>query len=635
MAQLSFLTYLRGIYKLNLAKSGKVHNAIIQSIYDCFVMAKDDIDVMRLEMCLSTATGYWLDTWGDYFSVYRKSGETDEHYSKRIIDTVIQPKSTIPAIKDSIVDHLNSTYQKNYTRQDISIKEPWKDIAKYSHKGELSNTARFFSGNYYSHATIDISVPEEITDELIDLVNSVKAAGVKVLWSVLNSYDIVSGFNSADDAWASYHRHIQTQTKRSKSFGFMLSTSSAGLSGSDPIQIVIDNLSEFTTEAKQLVFSGERGKDWDILDGELRVNVRKTTQRYNSARHFLSGGREVWFLTTSLYQWYAKVTDKQTDDSIIITKKDLIGLLGYYTEIETEINRLMEKSLDVSNHGSMSTNKQLSGEDIHYEYVEHLIKITDEMFDSLKIMDEFLSLSYHGRMSTSSGVMFKHTAEHDLYVKLLKELKAFKEKNEYYYNSVQPPILNGERAMWLVQRNKNWLWNTPTMTHRDFFELWEPFDDYEEYKNIVLIGDEEYDVLDPSIFVTSDEASDVITSTGTDRTEHTLQSIEEFEDAYYKGYITFGDKYQPPVVTGRKIYGTPRILKDWLFDSPVYCNDELEEIYRRQFAYVDTIMKADYPEPTMADIMRLEERFNYEGYSVARETQPAIEVVSTKVTAGT
>ena len=569
MAQLSFLTYLRGIYKLNLAKSGKVHNAIIQSIYDCFIMARNDIDLMRLEMCLSTATGYWLDSWGDYFSVYRKSGETDEHYSKRIIDSVIQPKSTIPAIKDNIADYLNSTYHKNYTRKDITVREPWKDIAKYSHKGTLSNDARFFSGDYYCHAVMDISIPEEITKELIDLVNSVKAAGVKVIWSILNSYDIVSGFNTADDAWASYHRHIQTQTKRNQFSGLVLSNSSPS-----PV---------------------------------------------------LSGRHEVWFMTTSLYQWYAKVTDKQTDDSIIITKRDLIGLLDYYTEIEKVIKRHTENSLVFSNNGNVSDNAHISGTEAEIETIEHLTKITDEMLESLKLMDEFLNLSFSGRMSTSSGVMFQELAEHELYGKLLRELQAFKKKNESYYNSVQPPILNGERAMWLVERNKNWIWNTPTMTYKDFFELWEPFDDYEEYRNTAVIGEEEFEIA------LNEGDADIITSSGTKRTEHTLQSIEEFEDAYYKGYITFGDKYQPPVITGRKNYGTPRILQHWLFDSPVYCNSELEEIYRRQFAYVDGIQKVDNPEPTMEEIMKLEERCNYEGYSVAKDTQPIIEVVSTSV----
>lgn len=566
MAVLSFLTYLRGIYKINLAQSSKVHYAIIQSLYDCFVMAQEDLNLMRLEMCLSTATGYWLDCWGDYFSVYRKSQETDENYSKRIIDSVIQPKSTIPAIKDSIVDHLNSELNKNYTREDIAIKEPWKEVAKYSHKGTLSNDARFFSEDYYCHAVIDISIPEEITPELIDLVNSVKAAGVKVLWSILNSYDIVSGFNDADDAWAAYTRHIQTKTQRRQYTGLILSNSSP-----NPV---------------------------------------------------LSGRRETWFWMTSTYQWFAKVLDKETDKSIVITKKDLIGLLDYYTEIETKVLKDIESMLDLSNHETTSSDKFISGKKSQTETIETLVKITDDMIKSLELMDSFMSLSYQGRMSTSSGTMFKYTSEHELWSKLMRELNKFKQEHLDYYNAVQPPILNGERAMWLVQRNKNWLWNTPTMTHQDFFDLWEPFDDYEEYKNQVSIGDSKYTIS------AGNDKFDVLTSKGTKLPEHTLNSIIEFEDAYYKGYITFGDKYQPPIVVGAKFRWTPLMLQNWLFSSPAFCIEDLSEIYRRQFAYV--LSKVDHPNPTIEDINLLE-KSKPEKFSTAGEMQPIIEVKSEKV----
>lgn len=567
MAVLSFLTYLRGIYKINLTQSSKVHNALIQSIYDCFIMARGDLDVMRLEMCLTTASGYWLDCWGEFFSVYRKSGEADEHYSKRIIDSVIQPKSTIPAIKDSIVDYLNSEYNKNYTRDDVIIKEPWKDLAKYSHKGTLSNSARFFSGDYWCHAVMDISIPEKITSELVDLVNSVKAAGVKVIWSILNQYDIVSGFNDADDAWAAYSRHIQTRTQRNQFSGLVLSNSSPNPT--------------------------------------------------------LSGKRETWFWVTSYYQWYAKIHEKDTDNSIIITKKDLIGLLDYYTEIETHYIKDLEDNLFVSHQGTLSTDKLISGSKSDVEYVEKLIKITDEMIASLELMDKFMSLSFTGKLSTSSGVMFEHLAEHTLFGKLMKELEKFKTEHREYYDSVQPPILNGERVMWLVERNKNWLWNTPTMTHQDFFELWEPFDDYEEYKNTIIVNGTE------SVVLTPEGESVVITSTGTDRKEHTINSIVEFEDAYYKGYITFGDKYQPPIVVGDKFRWTSIIGRNWLWDSPTFTIGDLPEIYRRQFNRA--LGKVDHPDPTIADIMLLEERFNYEKYSVNTDTQPMIEVKSTPI----
>lgn len=535
MAVLSILTYLRGIYKLNLSAASKVHNAIIQSIYDCFIMARDDLTAMRLEMCLSTATGHWLDCWGEFFSVYRKSGETDKSYSKRIIYEVTQPKSTIPAVKDGIINYLNSKYNKSYTREDIIVKEPWKEIAKYSHKGTLSNTARFFSGDYYCHAIMDISIPEQITDDLIDLINSIKAAGVKILWSILNQYDIVSGFNEADDAWAAYSRHIQSMTKRNQFSGLVLSNS--------------------------------------------------------SPKPVLSGNRETWFWMNTYYEWYANIGDKDTDQSVILTKKDLIGLLDYYTEIEETVIKDYTDNLSISDSGGLSTDKLMSGSEYETQVTENLIKITDNMLASLELMDHFLCCSYQGRMSTSSGVMFKHLAQHDLFVKLMEELKKFKEEHPDYYNSVQPPILNGERVMWLVERNKNWLWNTPTMTHQDFFELWEPFGEAEE---------------------------------------HTINSIIEFEDAYYKGYITFGDKYQPPIVVGDKFRWTPILYHSWLWESPVYLIEDLPGVYRRQFNYA--LGQVDHPDPTIEDIELLEERFTAEGYSIAKDTQPVIEITSSPIT---
>lgn len=541
MAQLSFLTYLRGIYKINLNKSGKVHHAIIQSIYDCFIMAREDIDLARLEMCLATATGHWLDCWGEYFGVFRKSGETDDYYCKRIIKEVISPKCTIPAIKDYIVDFLNEKYSKDYTREDVIIKEPWKKIAKYSHKGTLSHDARFFSEDYYCHAILDINIPEEVTPDLIDLVRAVKAAGVQVIWSIFNSYDIIGGFNDANDAWAAYHRWVQTETKRMQNTGFVLSYSGAKLSG-------------------------------NLEDGIERPP------------HCISGSRQVWSMITSLYQWYAKILDKDTDKSIIITKKDLIGVLDYYRVIEETYGTELENALKISDDGTLSIDKALSGSEKTAQQVEQLVKIGDDCLKTLEFLDTFLTLSYEGRLSTSEGVMFNYTASHDLFGKLMEELEKFKEQNRDYYNALQPPILNGERAMWLVTRNKNWLWNTPTMTHEDFFKLWEPYGE---------------------------------------REEHTLNSITEFEDAYYQGYITFGDQYQPPIVVGDKFRWTPQMVQDWLYNSPAFHISDLTDVYRRQFNRV--LGQVDHPDFDIGEI-ELVEDFNFEKYSVAKDAQPPIMV---------
>lgn len=226
MAQLTFKKYLGGLYKLNLLKSNSVHYAIIQSIYDCFIKVNQDIDAMRLELCISTASGSWLDYWGEFFSVFRRQGEDDSLYSQRIITTVTRPKATIPSIKDHLANYLNWKYNKEYTSADIYIKEPWTELGKYSHKGLLSSTARLFSGDYYSHAVIDVSIPEDITEDIKILVSNIKAAGVKVYWSILNQWDIIDGFYLTDEVKAFYSRKLELTTLWRANRGLILSNSS-------------------------------------------------------------------------------------------------------------------------------------------------------------------------------------------------------------------------------------------------------------------------------------------------------------------------------------------------------------------------------------------------------------------------
>lgn len=571
MAKLTFLAYLRGIYQtiLKSTSTHQVHYAIIQSIYDSFIMARDDVDQMRLEMCITTATGRWLDYWGDYFGVYRKANEVDDAYAQRIIDSVKKPKATIPAIKDHLKDYINEVNGTDYTRDDIIIREPWKDIAKYSHKGALSNDARFFSGNYYSHAVIEISIPVELTQDIIDLALAVKAAGVKIIWSVINSYDIVTGFNDADDAWAAYHRWIQTKTRNNQFSGLILSNSSP-----NPV---------------------------------------------------LSGSREVWYWMTSTYSWYAVVKEHETDRSFTVHKRDLLNLLDYYTEMDEVILEAEREAFRISDDGELDGDTVMSGDELKHAYVERFVKITQEMLDSLELMDSFLQLSHRGKMSTSEGVMLEQVAAHSLYAKLLAELERFKREHPDYYNSVQSYILNGERAMWYVQRHDNWIWNTPTLTMEDFYEYWEPFTDYKEYANNVELDDQDNHI------VLHDGEFDVITSNRPDmRTwepEHTLQNIIDFEDTYYRNYITFGDKYQPPIVTGEPFYWAVPPHRPWLWKSPLFQIDDLPGIFRGQFQY--SLPSLDHPYPTLKELKQLE-RLNREKYSVKGDVQSEIIITSSE-----
>lgn len=536
MANLPFLSYLRGIYKLNLNKSSRVHQALIQSIYDCFIRTQEDINLMRLEMCLKTATGYWLNCWGEFFSVYRKSGEDDETYSQRIIGSIIQPKSTIPAIKDSIVNYLNLSTSTEYTKEDIRIREPWRELAKYSHKGVLSKDARFCSSDYYCHAVLDISIPENITQELIDIVASVKAAGIKVMWSSLNQYEIIDNFYKSDESWANYHRRFQLEAKDSQYFGLVLSSS-----GPRPV---------------------------------------------------LSGVQKLWYSYTSYYDWFAKVLTRQVDNSILISKKDLIGLIDYFLDVESlteEYNPYLEPHMILSQAGRLST----SDAKIVQTIPENWVKITEELLSTLEQMDTFLTISDEGKLSSPKASLFEYTSSHKLFGELMKAVEDFKKVNPEYYNSVQSPILNGEQAMWFVERNINSMIHHEVISTEELYESW--IDEHKEF-------------------------------------EQELTSVIEFENACEQNYITIDDSYQSSISIGKPFYWTVDATrsgtKDWVFDSQILTIEDLEQFYVRQM-YTHGITKND--EMTLGDIFAFEETELEYGYSVVEDEQSLIEINSVVV----
>lgn len=528
MRILTFLRYLQGVLSMKLTKSGRVHYAVIQSIYDEFIVADGSLNQARLEMCLSTATGQWLDYWGSFFDVQRKMNEQDEVYSRRIIESVIAPKCTIPAIKDHVANHLKDTYpDKGYTKADVLIREPWKNIAKYSQYGVLSGNARMTS-EYYSHAVLDIRVPEEITPELIDLVNAVKAAGVQVLWGVYNAYEVVSGFSNADDAWAAYHRHMQANVPNNSING--------------------------------LILSG------------------------NGASQQLSGEKEIWFEVACHFEWYCKVLMHDTDESLVITKQDLIGLIEAYSVKETVRAPSEGKQCTMSGGGGLSADAVLDGSAIREEEVERLVQITDDMLKMLESLDDFLTLSCTGRMSTSKGVLFEYNAAAQLYDHIRNAIEKFRKEHPEYYDSVQGMIENGERCMWYVKRNRNWVWNTPLMSMEDFFTYWEPFEGI----------------------------------------EHTAGSMIGFEDAYYEGYVTFGDRYQPPIVRGLPRLAVPGADDyPYLFESQTLQERDLESVFsakRERYGLPNS------PDVRMWQILEYEREGSPKPYPVIENEQAPIEI---------
>lgn len=68
--------------------------------------AEQETIASKIQSSLESATGEYLDTWGDWFGVYRKDGWDDDYYRGRIIRYLLLKRSTIPAIIDALIDFL-------------------------------------------------------------------------------------------------------------------------------------------------------------------------------------------------------------------------------------------------------------------------------------------------------------------------------------------------------------------------------------------------------------------------------------------------------------------------------------------------------------------------------------------------
>lgn len=126
----------------------------------------------KLQSSLKSATGTYLDKFGDWFGVYRKVDEEDEKYRQRIIKYLLLKRGTNNAIIEGIKYYLD--------RDDlnISIYEPFKNIF-YTNKSELNGNDKLM-GYYYRFAVINVTIGNYFPLEIIDIINEFKPAGVKL-----------------------------------------------------------------------------------------------------------------------------------------------------------------------------------------------------------------------------------------------------------------------------------------------------------------------------------------------------------------------------------------------------------------------------------------------------------------------
>lgn len=168
--------FFKNIHPL-LRRSKKPNNyddtnfAVLNALNYELTQAEQETIASKIQSSLESATDEYLDTWGDWFGVYRKDGWDDEYYRKRIIRELLLKRATIPAIIDALVDFLNDNDAI------VNIYEPWRNIF-YLNKSKL-NGYDHLMGHYYRFAIIDISIDRPFPPEIIEVIKAFKPAGVK------------------------------------------------------------------------------------------------------------------------------------------------------------------------------------------------------------------------------------------------------------------------------------------------------------------------------------------------------------------------------------------------------------------------------------------------------------------------
>lgn len=158
------------------------HYAIINMFSEELDNLEQETIESKIQSSLGTATGKYLDIYGDWYGLVRKKNELDDTYRDRIIEYVLLKRGTNNSIIGAIKRFLED--EDVY----VDIYEPFKNIF-YTNKSHLNGEDRLM-GDYYRFAVIDITIGKSFPLEIIDEINKFKPAGVKVYFTYDGSYDL-------------------------------------------------------------------------------------------------------------------------------------------------------------------------------------------------------------------------------------------------------------------------------------------------------------------------------------------------------------------------------------------------------------------------------------------------------------
>jgi hypothetical protein len=145
--------------------TGSIDNSISQVL--------DTMTDMELQSVIPSATGEWLDLWGNRFGVPREAGESDDSYRNRVLSAVTNQKGTIPALIDAVKRALGDDTE-------VRVEETYQDLRIFN-VSTFSGTGKFQDSDTVRLGVVKIFINKPENEKLREEIWKTKASGVKVI----------------------------------------------------------------------------------------------------------------------------------------------------------------------------------------------------------------------------------------------------------------------------------------------------------------------------------------------------------------------------------------------------------------------------------------------------------------------
>ena len=151
---------------------GSANGAVLHAIAGALSDAEKELIPSRMQSSLNTASGSYLDYWGYWFGVLRKTKEDDDSYRYRIVQYLLLGRGTASSIIKGI------KYALDDQSATITVFEPWQNIF-YLDKSKM-DSIYYMQGSYYRYGVITVNIDRPLDESIWLAIQAFKPAGVRI-----------------------------------------------------------------------------------------------------------------------------------------------------------------------------------------------------------------------------------------------------------------------------------------------------------------------------------------------------------------------------------------------------------------------------------------------------------------------